>query len=229
MATQGERRESTRSAILDSAQRLFEKGGYANTSIQDIIDGAGVSRGALYHHFKSKEAIFAAVFLATSADAIRQAGSRIPSGVGPRASLIAGCVAWLDVVSDEHIGQILLVDGPLALGWERARALEETTSLGSMRSAIQNAIDAGELQTTSADLFARLLSATLTEAALSTPRGGVASGSSHDRRSGVEHNLTRRGLDHASQVTPSRSSGWIRLDQDCVAQRGNLHWVESNR
>ena len=167
MATQGERRKSTRSAILASAQLLFEKGGYANTSVQDIIDGADVSRGALYHHFESKEAIFAAVFLTTSADAVREAGSRIPPGIGSRASLIAGCVAWLEVVSDERIGQILLVDGPLALGWERARSLEETTSLRSMRSAIQRAIDAGDLETTSSDLFARLLSATLTEAALS--------------------------------------------------------------
>lgn len=174
MATQGERRESTRSAVLAAAQLLFAENGYAGTSIQDIIEAAGISRGALYHHFKSKEAIFAAVFLTTSADAVREAGSRIPSGVGPRDSLISGCVAWLDVVSDEPIGQILLVDGPLALGWERARALEERTSLGSMRSAIQRAIDAGELRTTSADLLARLLSATLTEAALSLRDGGSA-------------------------------------------------------
>lgn len=167
MATQRERRDSTRSSILVAARTLFAKTGYSNTSIQDILDAADISRGALYHHFKTKEDIFAVVFLTTSADAVREAGNRIPAGSSPRASLIAGCVAWLDVVGEREFGQILLIDGPLALGWERARTLEETTSLGAMRAAVGRAVEDGEVEVGSVDLAARLINATLTEAALS--------------------------------------------------------------
>lgn len=167
MATQEERRTTTRKAILTAALELFATNGYDATSVGDILTAAGISRGAMYHHFASKEDVFAAVFMQTSADAIRRASTRIPANASTREALITGCLGWLDAVDDQRIRQILLVDGPVALGWERARVLEEATSLGVMRSAITRAVKAGELEVASVDLAARLINAVLAEAALS--------------------------------------------------------------
>ena len=170
MATQAERRTATRLAILEAARSLFANQGYEATSVSDILDAAALSRGAMYHHFKSKEDVFAAVFVQTSSDAIRQAATRVSAALSPRASLVAGCLGWLDAVDDPKMRQILLVDGPVALGWERARLLEEATSLGVMRACIRRAVPAGRLDAASVDLAARFLSAALTEAALGLGR-----------------------------------------------------------
>ena len=79
MATQAERREATRGRILEAAARLFAEQGYEATSTQQILEAAGTSRGALYHHFETKQAIFEAVFERVSKEAITRA-SREASG-----------------------------------------------------------------------------------------------------------------------------------------------------
>ena len=146
---------------------MFASRGYEATAVSDVLDAARVSRGALYHHFASKEDVFAAVFVQTSADAIRRAGAKVRRDTSARQALIDGCLGWLDVVDDPLVRQILLVDGPVALGWERARLLEEATSLGAVRAAITQAVSSGELEVASIDLAARFINAMLTEAALS--------------------------------------------------------------
>lgn len=146
---------------------MFASRGYEATSVSDVLDAARVSRGALYHHFVSKEDVFAAVFVQTSADAIRRAGAKVRRDTSARQALIGGCLGWLDAVDDPLVRQILLVDAPVALGWERARLLEEATSLGAVRAAITRAVSAGELEVASIDLAARFINAMLTEAALS--------------------------------------------------------------
>ena len=165
MATQADRRATTRGAIVEAARDLFAQNGYADTAITDILESAGVSRGALYHHFESKDDLFAVVFLATSSEAIRRAGTRI-TATSPLARLISGCLAWLDVATEPTIARVLLQDGPLALGWDRCRKLEEATSLGVMRRSIQAAVGSGEIEVGSIDVVARLINALLTEAAL---------------------------------------------------------------
>jgi AcrR family transcriptional regulator len=166
VATQQERRSNTRSAILTSARTCFLAFGYDHTSVSQILEVAGVSRGAMYHHFASKQDVFAAVFMQTSADAVRQAAARASAKQSPLDALIAGCLAWLEVVSEPAITSILLVDGPNALGWERCRSLEEATSLGVMRASITAAVENGEMTVPSIDTTARLLNAVLAEAAL---------------------------------------------------------------
>jgi AcrR family transcriptional regulator len=166
MPTQSERREATRGAIVDAARELFAVRGFEETSVADILELAGISRGALYHHFEAKADVFAAVFVKTSSTAIRNAAKRIPADAGPIEALLAGCLGWLDAVKDPAIHRILFVDGPNALGWERTRALEEATSLRVMRAALLRAVGAEEIQVSSVDLAARLLYGLLAEAAL---------------------------------------------------------------
>lgn len=180
MPTQAERRAATRSAIVDAASERFGREGYAATSVDDILADAGVSKGALYHHFASKEDLFAVVFVATSTTAIRRAGDNVGDGAAPLDALINGCLGWLEVVADPVIGRILLVDGPSALGWDRARTLEEATSLGVVRRGLARAVEAGDLNLHSIDVAARLINACLAEAALSTVVGSPGAGEDAD-------------------------------------------------
>jgi AcrR family transcriptional regulator len=165
MPTQAERRARTRAAVLEAATALFSERGYQDTSVADILDAAAVSRGALYHHFAAKEDVFAAVFLTSSAQAIRRAAERVPSRATPFEALRLGCLAWIDVVSEPATARILLDDGPAVLGRQRSRTLEEATSLGVLRRAISAAADVGEIEVPSVDLAARLLDALVAEAA----------------------------------------------------------------
>jgi AcrR family transcriptional regulator len=173
MPTQSERREATRGAIVDAARELFAERGFEQTSVADILELAGISRGALYHHFAAKEDVFAAVFVLTSSAAIRQAARRVPLAAAPLDALIAGCIGWLDAVKEPAVHRILFVDGPTALGWERARTLEEATSLRLMRAAVKRAADANAIEVPSVELAARLLNGLLAEAAL-TLQGATA-------------------------------------------------------
>lgn len=166
MATQEERRARTRTAIIEAATAHFVDVGYIATSITDILGRAAVSRGALYHHFTSKEDVFASVFIRTSNRAIRRAAERVRDDASAFDQLIEGCLAWLDVVSDPATSRILFTEGPVALGWERCRTLEEASSLGLMRSSLEAAVASGEIQVHSIDTTARLINAVLAEAAL---------------------------------------------------------------
>ncbi len=174
MATQKERRDTTRQQILTAAHALFVERGYVETSIAEVQAAAGISRGAVYHHFAAKEDLFAAVFIRTSSDAVRHAVAQIPPGSTAEDALIAGCLGWLSAVDDPGTRRILLVDGPVALGWERARSLEEATSFRSMRTAVQTAVGRRGMSVGSVDLAAKLINAALAEAALATEPGNRA-------------------------------------------------------
>ena len=178
VATQAERREGTRARIVDHASEFFATRGYNATSVDDIIAAAGISKGAMYHHFQKKEDVFAAVFVATSSDAIRRAAAKVKPNLDPLDALVVGCLAWLDAVESEPTRRILLVDGPSVLGWDRARTLEEATSLGAVRGAVTRAVKADAMNVPSIDLAARLINGVLTEAALNIRPGDAT----HRRR-----------------------------------------------
>lgn len=170
MATQAERREGTRAGLIAAAQRLFVDGGYEHTSTEAILAAAGVSRGALYHHFPTKRDLFEAVFESVSAAAIekaaaRSARARAATG-SPLERLTEACLAWLREVRDPAVGAILLDQGPKVLGWLGAREIENRHSLAVMKAALRSAADAGEIAPVSIELLAGILNAALAEAAL---------------------------------------------------------------
>ncbi len=166
MATNAERRAATRAKLITAARERFARDGFDATHTNDILADAGVSRGAMYHHFPSKRDLFEAVFVAVSEEAIDHAVSEGVSGESPLDALLAASLAWLDVARRREVAAILLDQGPQVLGWKRARDLEAEASLGLMKRGLQRAARAGELQVPSIDLAARLLNAALAEAAL---------------------------------------------------------------
>jgi AcrR family transcriptional regulator len=164
-----ERREQTRSAILAAAAECFVEFGFAAATLSEVQTRAKVSRGALYHHFASKESVMEAVFERASADAVTKAREAALSPTrhsgGPLAALTSGCVAWLEFVTRSPLGVVIVQEGPAAIGWDRARAIEEQHSLGLMQLGLRQASAAGEISVPTIELAARLINAMLAEAA----------------------------------------------------------------
>ena len=172
MATQAERREATRGRILEAAARLFAEQGYEATSTQQILEAAGTSRGALYHHFETKQAIFEAVFERVSKEAITRASRGAARGSALE-TLTRACLRWLREVRRPEVSAILIEQGPPVLGWKRARDLEARSSLGLVTRSLEAAVESGELTLESVELGARFLNAALAEAALASIHGGT--------------------------------------------------------
>lgn len=176
MATQAGRREATRRRLIDAARQLFSTDGYDQTSTEHIRQQAGVSRGAMYHHFASKREIFEAVFVEVSDETIQRSIKQGTTGESRINDLAQTCLAWLREVQQPHAAAILLDQGPQVLGWQRARDIEAETSLGLMEIALQQAAQAGEVDVPSVPLAARLLNAILAEAALIAVNDAPATG-----------------------------------------------------
>ena len=168
MASQAERRAATRTRVLDAAEALFATAGYDATSTDAILESSGVSRGALYHHFATKQAVFEAIFQRVSEAAIERAMRGAPQLDSPLETLVQVCLRWLREVRKPTVAAILIEQGPQVLGWKRARDLEARTSLGLMIRGIERAQSAGEIDAASPELAARFLNAVLAEAALAS-------------------------------------------------------------
>jgi len=166
MASQAERRAATRARIVEAAHRLFVERGFDDTTTTMILDGAGVSRGAMYHHFSSKEDVFAAVFESVTRKTIAESVVRSGPDGSPVDALVAGCLAWLDNVSRPAVATILLDEGPAVLGWKRCRDIDDSQSLRLMIASVRAAVAAGEIETSSVELTARIINAALSELAL---------------------------------------------------------------
>lgn len=168
MATHAERTTLTREKLIQAAREQFALKGYENTHTNDILTQAGLSRGAMYHHFPNKEALFEAVFVFVSDETIAKATARKRPITSPLEHLIESSNAWLRALRKPEIAAILLDQGAKVLGWERARDLEAKTGLGLMQRSLEAAVAAGEVKVESTELAARMINALLAEIALAT-------------------------------------------------------------
>ncbi len=171
MATNEERREATRSRITSAARECFIRDGYEKTHTDTILERAGVSRGALYHHFSSKRDVFEAVYVSMVEETIAHALRSRSDSDSPLEELLAACGAWLSVVRKPAVARILLDQGPQVLGWKRARDIEAEASLAPMRISLERAYTAGEIEVSSVEVTALLINALLAEAALVSAYG----------------------------------------------------------
>ncbi|MBU0725169.1 MAG: TetR/AcrR family transcriptional regulator [Alphaproteobacteria bacterium] len=162
-----DRTAATRAALLETAHRHFAARGYAETALEDLVQEAGVSRGALYHHFSDKQGLFAALVerlqgeVAARIDAAAgQAGDRAWDQVQ------AGCVAFLDAYLDPALCRILLVDAPSVLGWRGWREVDARHALRSLVEGVEAAVAQGDIVALPPRALAHALSGALDEAAL---------------------------------------------------------------
>src|ERR1700749_396694 len=119
MVTQAERRQTTQAAILKSAKRLFGERGFAATTIDDVAAAARVAKGAVYHHFATKEALFEAVFDQVSQELLVEVDRAARNEKDALTAMAKGTQAYFDACAKDTTGQIVLHDGPAGLGWER--------------------------------------------------------------------------------------------------------------
>ncbi|AXB44162.1 TetR/AcrR family transcriptional regulator [Amycolatopsis albispora] len=157
--------ESTRSALVTSAVELFTSGGYAGTSLDEVARRARVTKGALYHHFSGKQALFEAAFDAVEnevIDRLRQARSG-PEPAWDRA--IACLRTFLQCCLEPAYQRVVVHEAPVVMGWERWRQAEEHFSFGLLRDCIEELVAAGELEEVPVDTTSRLLFGALSSAA----------------------------------------------------------------
>lgn len=160
--------EATRKALLEAATALFAERGYAGTYTDEVARRAGVTRGALYHQFRDKRALFRAAAGQLALDLVERvrARSRPSKAAGAWARLHAGCDAALDALQDPAVRRIVLVDAPAVLGWQEWRALQAQAFLGYVRRALAGVQREGRLDAPNVEPLAHLVTAFLIEAAL---------------------------------------------------------------
>lgn len=182
---------ATRGQLIEVATNLFAEHGYEGTSIEAVLAAAGVSRGALYHHFAGKEALFRAVLDALNERITVELTEVISGCTDPVDAVRTGALAWIDLAADPVIQQVMLVDAPSVLGWEQWRAMDEGRTVGAMRALLQAVSDAGRLPADFVELFAPMILAALDEAVMVIARAPDSGAALAEGRQAVEGFLDR--------------------------------------
>ena len=145
--TQAERAAETREALIASARPLFAAAGFADVALETIVRAAGVTRGALYHHFADKTELFAAVFERVEGEVASQMGEAIAAAneTDPVEVMRLGAGFWLDACSNPEIQRIVLVDAPAVLGWARWTEIGNRYNTGLVRELLTNAVETGRI------------------------------------------------------------------------------------
>ena len=160
------RADATRTALVDAARALFSEHGYAATSTEAIVGAAGVTRGALYHHFRDKRDLFRAVFEQIEGEFVTTSTALWSDQRDAWTNLRAGCAAFLDSCVEPDVQRIVLLDGPSVLGWDAWREIEEQYALALISGALRRAIREGLLPRRPIMPLAHLLLAAVNEAGL---------------------------------------------------------------
>jgi AcrR family transcriptional regulator len=169
--SQAERSETTRAALLVAARRLFAERGYAGVGLEEVVRGAGVTRGALYHHFGSKKDLLEAAYEEIEAETTKGIAETVMAQASdPVSALHAGAEAFLDHCLEPEVQQIVLLDAPAVLGWERWREIAGAYGLGLIEATLQAAVDAGQIAEQPVKPLAHVLMGALDEAAMYVAR-----------------------------------------------------------
>jgi AcrR family transcriptional regulator len=145
--TQAERAAETREALIEAARPLFAAQGFAEVALETIVRAAGVTRGALYHHFADKTELFAAVLEKVEGEVAARMGEAIAASnlTDPVEVMRLGAEFWLDVCSDPEVQRIVLVDAPAVLGWARWTEIGDRYNTGMVRALLTNAVETGRI------------------------------------------------------------------------------------
>jgi AcrR family transcriptional regulator len=165
--TQAERSAATRAALVTAGRRLFAAHGFAGVGTEAIVNEANVSRGALYHHFDDKTALFAAVLDDVEREVTDKLAAVVLGDGGGFVDVMTRSVeAWLDACQEPDVQRIVLVDGPSVLGWVRWREVCQPHVLGLVEAALEQGMIQGTLDRQPVTPLAHLLLAVADEAAM---------------------------------------------------------------
>jgi AcrR family transcriptional regulator len=164
--------EATRRAVLDAARAAFGSKGYAQASIEEIAAAARVTKGAVYHHFAGKEALFRAVWAEVEADAQARAVADRDPELAPIDQIVAMVQGYLDAALDEEIRRITLVDGPALLGLDPELPPDQEAVQAQGRAFVAAAIAQGEIIDVDPGLLLGLIGGVALQAGLQIARAG---------------------------------------------------------
>jgi AcrR family transcriptional regulator len=183
---------ATRGQLVAVATQLFADNGYEGTSIDAVLAAAGVSRGALYHHFAGKEALFEAVVTEVSNRVTEDLVAAISGCTDPVDAMRTAALAWVDLSArDPVVQRVVLVDAPSVLGWERWRAMDDGRTLGAMRAMLLAVSDSGRLPPELVVPFSHMILAALDEITLVIARAEDPAAAVGEGRAAVEELLRR--------------------------------------
>ena len=169
--TKAAQREATRARLVGAARELFGERGYAAVGTEEVVRAAGVTRGALYHQFADKQALFRAVFEELEGEIIQASAARMAEHPDDMvAAFKAGCRGWLEFSSSPAAERILLVDAPAVLGWELWREIGEQHGIGVVKASLEHGMATGALRDAPVEPLAHTLVGALDEAALYVAR-----------------------------------------------------------
>jgi AcrR family transcriptional regulator len=163
---QAERSEATRKALVDVGRKLFAKRGYADVGTEEIVRRAGVTRGALYHHFSGKEDLFRAVAEQVEEEITRKSAEAALAHQDPWEQQRAGWVAFLDACLDPAVQRIILLDAPSVLGPKAWREIASKYGLALVQFGLLSLMEAGLIEEQPVDPLAHLVIGALSEAAV---------------------------------------------------------------
>ena len=161
------RGDQTRRDLVDAGRALFVEKGYFDTSIGDLVTRSGVgTRGAFYHHFKDKAELFRAVFEEVERDLTLRSLASPPQGADAWEVLSSGMRGFLESALEPEVQRVMLIDGPVVLGWRTLRAIEEGNSIALINEMVAKAIAEGIIDDHPVGELTHLLVAAVEEAAL---------------------------------------------------------------
>jgi AcrR family transcriptional regulator len=196
LSRKAQQSEATRAVLIAEGRRLFADRGYAGVGTEEIVRAAGVTRGALYHHFDGKEDLFRAAYEDVERELVERVAAAATAAGDPLEVLHAGVQAFLDACEDPAVQRIALIDAPSVLGWEQWREIGMSYGFGLVHSTLAAAMDAGLIERQPVRALAHLLLGALDEAALLVAR---ADDDGQTRRE-VGHALAR----HLNALRPPR-------------------------
>jgi len=166
--TQEQRSAATQHALQTAARRLWGARGYADVGTPEIAEAAGVTRGAMYHQYADKTALFVAVIEAVEAEVMERLQSIVLEAQpkSPAEALRIAADAWLDIASEPDVRQLVLLDAPNVLGWNRFREISQRYAYGMTEQLLSAAIEAGEIQPLPVRTLGTVMLGALDEAAM---------------------------------------------------------------
>lgn len=164
--TKAQQRQETMRALAAAGRSLFASDGYAAVSLAALTQRAGVTKGALYHHFGSKAGLFRAVVGEVQQDVAARVAAAADAAKDPWSELTTGCAAFLTASADPEVQRIMLIDGPAVLGWSEWLAMDEAASARHLADALTTLIDTGVIAPQPVKPLVHLLSGAMNEAAL---------------------------------------------------------------
>ena len=181
--------EATRAALVAAARELFAERGYGGVGTEEIVGRAGVTRGALYHHFADKEDLMRAVLHELSRELAEASAAAALKETDQWRQILAATNAFLDACTDPAIQRIMMTDAPSVLGWDEWREIDTQYGLGLVKASLEQAMETGLVARQPVDPLAHLIVGALDEAAMYISRAADAKLARREMGESVERML----------------------------------------